>query len=81
MNKTGENPLIGKQKKLKIDFIDITKIYKQTKGGIVTTSIGQKTTSKERKVIQNASTDLSNIAILCHAFGHQNIEAKLINLF
>ena len=42
INKTGKNPIIANQKKLKVDFIDITKIYKSKKGGVVTTSVGRK---------------------------------------
>ena len=81
INKTGENPLRGKQKKLKIDFIDITKIYKQTKNGITTTCIGRNKTKEEQIKTKNASTELCNIAILCHALGFKKIEAKLINCF
>ena len=81
INKTGENPLVGKQKQLHLDFIDITKIYKETKDAVTTTSVGQRTSDKKRKTTKNSSTDLSNIAILCYALGHKNIEAKLINLF
>ena len=79
INKTGENPLRGKQKKLKIDFIDITKIYKQTKKGITTTCIGRNKKKEEFIKTQNTSTELCNIAILCYALGFKKIEAKLIN--
>jgi len=81
INKTGENPLKGKQKKLKIDFIDITKIYKQTKKGITTTCVGRNKTKENLIKTKNASTELCNIAILCHALGFKKIEAKLINCF
>ena len=81
INKTGENPLRGKQKKLKVDFIDITKIYQQTKKGIITTCVGKNKTKEEFIKTQNASTELCEITILCCALGFKKIEAKLINCF
>ncbi len=81
INKTGKNPLVGNQKKLNIDFIDISKIYKQTKGGIITTSYGKEATQKKLSKLKNPSTETSNIAILCKVAGYKKIEAKLLNSF
>ena len=79
INKTGENPLIGNQKKLKIDFLDITSIYSyKNKKGETTTSLGKKQITKENKE-KNPSTELSNIAIVCKALKFEKIEGFLIN--
>jgi len=78
INKTGENPLRKKQKELKINFVDLTKIYNTTKKGVVTTSLGSKY-SQEKQKEKHPSTYLSNIAIVCRAMGFSQITAKLIN--
>ena len=79
INKTGKNPIIGNQKKLKIDFIDITKIYEKSKDGVTTTSLGKKRFKKTKT--NYPSTEMCNIAILCKALNFNKIEAKLINIF
>ena len=81
INKTGENPIIGNQKKLKLDFIDVTKIYKNKKDGVVTTSVGRKAFKQNKTKKKNLSTEICNIAILCKALKAKHIEGKLINLF
>ena len=79
INKTGRNPLIKNQKKLKIDFLDITKIYKnKDKKAIVTTSLGKRYSYKKHKH-KNPSTEIANIAIICAALGYKETEAFLIN--
>ena len=79
INKTGQNPLIKKQNKLKIEFIDTTKIYtKQKKEGVVTTSLGQRF-NKKKKNEKYPSTYISNVAIICKAIGFKKITGKLIN--
>jgi len=81
INKTGENPIIGNQKKLKTDFIDITKIYKESRNGVITTSVGKKGFKKIKKKIECPSTEICNIAILCKVLNLRKIEGRLINLF
>ena len=81
INKTGENPLRGKQQKLQIDFIDITNIYSDKKEGVVTTSLGSTKGKKEFKKTKNPSTEMSNIAVLCKALEFKKIEGILINCF
>ena len=79
INKTGTNPLIKNQKKLKIDFLDITSIYScKIKKGKTTTSLGKKY-NKHKNRTKTPSTDLANIAILCKALKFKKIKAKLIN--
>ena len=79
INKTGINPLIKNQKKLKIDFLDITSIYNcKIKTGKTTISLGKKYNKYKNKT-QTPSTDLANIAILCKALKFQQIKARLIN--
>ena len=41
INKTGQNPLIGKQKSLSIDFIDLSTIYNQSNSGVITECCGE----------------------------------------
>ena len=77
INKTGENPLRGKQHKNKKQFIDITKLY-QHKKGITTTSLGKKY-NKEKNKHKHPSTDISNIAIHLKALGFYKIKGILIN--
>ena len=79
INKTGENPLRAKQQKLKIDFIDITTIYKhKQKEKTITTSLGKRYKTNKKKV-KTPSTYMSNIATICKALKFSEIEGRLIN--
>lgn len=60
INKTGQNILIGKNRK----FIDISKLYVQEKEGIITTCLGKRY-SKEKKQHIAPTTDLCHAAIWC----------------
>lgn len=75
INKTGSNPLIGKQKELSIDFIDIKNLYKQTNKGIITHCCG----SELNASLKYPSYYLCHISILCKALGINLISAYLIN--
>ena len=75
INRTGTNPLIGNQKKLNIDFIDIGKTYKRKKNYIVTNCCGAKINLK----YEYPSHYLCNISILAMAMGIENISAYLVN--
>ena len=61
INQTGENPLI---KCSPIQFINLTDLYKTSKKGITTTSLGNKY-QQEKKKHEFPSTSLCHIAILC----------------
>ena len=77
INKTGTNPLIGKQKELSIDFIDITRIYQNNKkNDVITTCCGKKLNTK----YTYPSHYLCNITILARACNIQTISAFLINI-
>ena len=78
VNKTGENPIRGKQALSKEPFFDITSVYEKKKEGIITTSLGKKY-SKMKKKEKYPSTYLSNIVILCKALGFNKITGLLIN--
>ena len=78
VNKTGENPIRGKQALSKEPFFDITSVYEKTKEGIITTSLGKKY-SKMKNKEKHPSTYLSNIVILCKALGFNKITGVLIN--
>jgi len=79
INKTGENPLRGKQKRLNIGFLDITKIYKKEEGEVITTTSLGKKYNKHKQKEKTPSTYMSNIAILCLAAKIENIKGVLIN--
>ena len=76
INRTGENPLISYQKKLNIDFIDITRIYKIEKNAVNTDCCGKKL---NKKYIY-PSHYLCNISILAKAMGIKKISAFLVNI-
>jgi hypothetical protein len=75
INSTGSNPLIGRQKKLAIDFIDMTSIYQQTENGVVSHSCGKILDFQ----FDYPSHFLSHIAIIARALNFQAINAYLIN--
>ena len=76
INKTGENPLIARQKQLKITFLDSTNLYKSTQDGIITECCGKKLNKKSKF----PSHYLSNIALLSKAIGVKEFSAYLINV-
>ena len=79
INQTGENWLRGKQKKLNIDFVDITQLYNTKKEkGVITTSLGRYY-KKEKEEHSYPSTDMCNIAITLKGLGYKNIKGRLIN--
>ena len=75
INRTGKNPLIGNQKKLSIDFIDITRLYQRKKNGVNTNCCGNELNEK----YSYPSHYLCNISILAKAIGIQKIAAFLVN--
>ena len=80
VNKTGENPLRGRQKIAEYPFFDITGIYKKKEDGITTVGLGKKYLDEKNKH-EYPSTYLLNIAILCKAAGFKKVEGLLINTF
>ena len=80
VNKTGENPLRGRQKIAEQPFFDITGLYKKREKGITTVGLGKKYL-KEKNKHEYPSTYLLNIAILCKAAGFKKVEGLLINTF
>tara|TARA_B100000315_G_C14476791_1_gene541012 strand:- start:430 stop:855 length:426 start_codon:yes stop_codon:yes gene_type:complete len=75
-NRTGNNILIGNQKKLDIDFIDITKLYKIEQNAVNTDCCGKKLNRR----YSYPSHFLCNISILAKALGVQKISAYLVNI-
>ena len=77
INKTGINPIRGKQKQ-QILFYDITEIYKQRKTGKVAECFGKKkrTTRKENKIETNF---LCNYIICAHIAGFQAIYGYVVD--
>ncbi len=75
INKTGINPLIGKQRELKIDFIDMTNVYTQSKQGVVTESFGEKLQCNTTY----PSHYIAPLTIIAKAIGFKKIKGFLIN--
>jgi len=78
VNKTGKNPIRGKQAISKNPFFDITSLYLKSSQGVTTTSLGKKYFKMKDKE-EYPSTYMSNIAILCKALGFKKIKGILIN--
>ena len=75
INCTGSNPLVGRQQKLGIDFVDMSRLYEYTPKGVVTHSCGEKLNLQ----FEFPSHYLAHIVILARAKKFKNISAWLIN--
>jgi len=75
INSTGKNPIIGRQKALGVDFIDMTNTYTQQTGGVTTQCCGAHTNPEH----EYPSHFLSNLVILAKALNYKKISAFLIN--
>ena len=76
INRTGQNPLRGKQKKLNIDFIDMSNLYKYNKNAVITDCCGQKLNLN----YSYPNHYLCNISIIARASGVKEISGYLINI-
>ena len=76
INRTGNNPLIGNQKKLNIDFIDMNNTYKRKPPFVITDCCGEKLNFN----YSYPSHYLCNISILAKAMGLQSVSAYLVNM-
>ena len=77
VNKSGENPLILKNTKIK--FIDMTGVYEKTQKGIITNSLGTKY-KKENQKHSFPSTDIAKISIFLRFINPQiKIRGFLVN--
>ena len=75
INHTGINPLIGKQKELNIDFIDMTHVYNKKHNGVITHCNG-------REIKQGHSFPshyISLITIIARALQYHTINGFLVN--
>ena len=77
VNCTGSNPLVGRQQKMGIDFVDMTSIYEQKSDGIITHSGGKKLNLQ----FDFPSHYLAHIIILARTLKFKFIRAYLINNF
>jgi len=75
INKSGINPLIGKQNELKIDFVDMSNVYVQSKKGIITESLGGNFFIN----VKHPSHYIAPLIILAKAVGFKKIKGVLIN--
>tara|TARA_B110000438_G_scaffold296196_1_gene340494 strand:+ start:128 stop:565 length:438 start_codon:yes stop_codon:yes gene_type:complete len=79
INKTGKNLLIKKNSNPV--FIDISKLYRKNKKGVITTGLGEYY-NKFYKKTKYPSTDLCLISVWCKSINaNLSIEGKLINTF
>ena len=76
VNRTGSNPLIGRQKYFNIDFIDIKKIYTHHQDGVTTFCCGENL----NKTLPYPSHYLCHIAIICKTLMVKKISGILINV-
>ena len=77
VNCTGSNPLVGRQQKLGIDFVDMASVYEQKSDGIITHSGGKKLNLQ----FDFPSHYLAHIIILAQTLKFKSIGAFLINNF
>jgi len=77
VNKTGNNPLVGCQKQLGIDFPDISNLYNNCEKGIITTCLGN---NFYKNNIKNSSTWICHVSILARAVGITQIDGKLYSV-
>ena len=77
VNCTGNNPLVGRQQKLGINFVDMTSVYEQKSEGIFTHSGGKKLNLQ----FDFPSHYLAHIIILAQTLKFKSIGAFLINNF
>ena len=76
INRTGNNPLIGRQKELDIYFININKLYNSEQNSIKTDCCGKTLNLR----YPYPSHYLCNISILAKAIGIPKISAFLVNI-
>ena len=75
INRSGVNPLLGRQQDLMVDFIDISSLYVQKETGITTICCGG------HKIPENTeypSMYLSSLAILAHVLGFSEIHGYIV---
>ena len=75
INNTGVNILIGRQKKLNIDFTDMTNIYSHNKNGVITICIGERVNIE----MEYPSKHLCHITTLARAMQFKTITGFLYN--
>ena len=76
INRTGNNPLIGRQSQLGFDFIDITNLYNYSGKGVITDCCGEALNNK----YDYPSHYLCNISVLARAVGIKRLQAFLYNI-
>ena len=77
INFTGNNPLIGKQNKIKTGFPDMSKVYKKSKAGVITTSRGKHFLLNKEYEYQ--TENFCYFGIIARALGIKTINGYLIN--
>ena len=76
INRTGSNPLIGKQKELRIDFPDLSNLYID-KAGVITDCLGDRFNHSSFKY---PSTWLCHISIIARAIGIEKVYGRLVSI-
>ena len=76
INRTGGNPLIGRQEELGINFVDISVLYKYEKGAVITNCCGLRLSDQ----YAYPSHYMCYISILAKAMKIKEIQANLINI-
>ncbi len=77
INFSGYNPLIGKQKKIKTNFPDMTNVYEQHKNAIITISRGKY--FLEEDIYDYPTQYFCYFAIIARSLGIKKVSGFLIN--
>ncbi|MDB3868693.1 hypothetical protein N9263_01370 [Candidatus Marinimicrobia bacterium] len=75
VNCTGSNPLVGRQEKMGIDFIDMSNVFVPAPRGVVTHSCGAQLSLE----FEFPSHYFAHIVIIARAFNFERIAGRLIN--
>ncbi len=75
VNRTGVNPLVGRQKKLNVEFIDLTSLYVKKTRGVTTFCCGNHPVPDR---VPYPSMFLSTISILARALDYKEIHAYVV---
>tara|TARA_B100000700_G_scaffold304246_1_gene376672 strand:+ start:543 stop:1025 length:483 start_codon:yes stop_codon:yes gene_type:complete len=76
-NFTGNNPLIGNQKKATTSFPEMTKLYSKTKEGVVTVSRGKHFLKDNQ--YEHPTENFCYFGIIARAVGIKKIDGYLLN--
>ncbi len=81
VNRTGSNPIIGKQRQLGVDFTDLTGLYQlntEKSAGVTAQCCGHRFLESD---LDYPCGFMSNITILARILGWTSVQGVLVNIF